>query len=136
MFEAMEVFLPVLVAIVSGIIGLKAIMGFREWNRNHRQPVLTVEARIVTKRQHVSKEYHNDDDTTHHQLHTFYYATFEVQSGDRMEFRVSAQEYGMLAEGDVGSLTFQGKRYQGFERHYDRIHHHGKGEMLRAGSGS
>ena len=33
-----------------------------------------------------------------------------------MEFHVSGLEYGMLAEGDTGSLTFQGTRYLSFER--------------------
>jgi hypothetical protein len=42
--------------------------------------------------------------------------TFEVESGDRMELHISAQEYGLLAEGDMGKLTFQGTRYHGFER--------------------
>ena len=42
--------------------------------------------------------------------------TFQVDSGDRMEFSVSGQEYGLLAEGDRGKLTFQGTRYLGFER--------------------
>nr|WP_330380884.1 DUF2500 family protein [Anaerobutyricum hallii] len=35
-----------------------------------------------------------------------------VQSG----FSVYGKEYGMLAEGDEGKLTFQGSRYLGFER--------------------
>ena len=33
-----------------------------------------------------------------------------------MELHVSGSEYGMLAEGDRGFLTFQGTRYLGFER--------------------
>jgi hypothetical protein len=33
-----------------------------------------------------------------------------------MEFSVYGEEYGMLAEGDEGKLTFQGSRYLGFER--------------------
>ena len=33
-----------------------------------------------------------------------------------MEFQVSGIEYGMLAEGDTGELTFQGTRYLAFER--------------------
>lgn len=45
-----------------------------------------------------------------------YYTTFEVQSGDRMEFKVSGKEYGMLVEGDKGNLIFQGTRYHGFDR--------------------
>lgn len=47
---------------------------------------------------------------------TSYYATFQVESGDRMELHVSGAEYGMLAEGDTGKLTFQGTRYLGFVR--------------------
>lgn len=33
-----------------------------------------------------------------------------------MEFAVSGNEYGMLVEGDKGSLTFQGTRYLSFLR--------------------
>ena len=51
-------------------------------------------------------------------MHTFtsYYVTFQVESGDRMEFEASDMEYGMLAEGDRGMLTFQGTRYLNFRR--------------------
>ena len=51
-------------------------------------------------------------------MHTFtsYYVTFQVESGDRMEFEISDTEYGMLAEGDSGKLTFQGTRYLNFQR--------------------
>ena len=45
-----------------------------------------------------------------------YYVTFEVDSGDRIEFSMSGSEYGMLIEGDAGTLNFQGTRYLGFER--------------------
>ena len=31
---------------------------------------------------------------------TTYYLTFEVESGDRMEFVVNGEEFGMCAEGD------------------------------------
>ena len=42
--------------------------------------------------------------------------TFQVGSGDRMEFHMSGAEYGLLVEGDHGNLSFQGTRYLGFER--------------------
>ena len=45
-----------------------------------------------------------------------YYVTFQVESGDRMELSVRGKEYGLLAEGDYGRLTFQGTRYLGFQR--------------------
>ncbi len=47
---------------------------------------------------------------------TSYYVTFQVESGDRMEFTVSGSDYGMLVEGDIGKLSFQGTRYLGFQR--------------------
>jgi hypothetical protein len=47
---------------------------------------------------------------------TTYYVTFQVESGDRMEFHVSGEEYGLLVEGDYGDLSFQGTRYLGFVR--------------------
>ena len=47
---------------------------------------------------------------------TTYYATFEVESGDRIEFLINGWEYGQLAEGDMGKLSFQGTRYLGFVR--------------------
>jgi hypothetical protein len=133
MFEAMDVFLPVLFAILSGIIAMKVLLGVREGRRSRRHPVLTVEAKIVAKRQHVSRTYPADDDS-HQPIDTKYYATFEVESGDRLEFRLTAEEYAMLAEGDVGKLTFQGKRYCAFVREHHWMRR-GDAEMLRAGSG-
>jgi hypothetical protein len=52
----------------------------------------------------------------HTHYDTLYYVTFQVESGDRMEFRLSGREYGMIVEGDRGRLTFQGTRYLSFER--------------------
>ena len=47
---------------------------------------------------------------------TKYFATFQFESGDRLELSVSPGEYGMLVEGDRGQLSFQGTRYLGFAR--------------------
>jgi len=47
---------------------------------------------------------------------TRYFVTFELENGKRLEFSVNDGEYGMLAEGDSGELTWQGTRYLGFER--------------------
>lgn len=87
--------------------------GLLEWNRNNHSPVLSVQARVVSKRTNVSS-HHGDHGG--HASSTSYYATFQVESGDRLELRLSGREYGLLAEGDKGKLTFQGTRYRGFER--------------------
>jgi hypothetical protein len=47
---------------------------------------------------------------------TWYYATFELETGERIEFSMGGKEYGMLAEGDDGTLSYQGTRYRGFQR--------------------
>ena len=66
---------------------------------------------------HTSPTYDGDGHrTSSGSYHTSYYATFEVESGDRLELQVSDYEYGQLAEGDRGKLTFQRKRFLQFER--------------------
>ena len=60
--------------------------------------------------------HHSGNGAHHHHTSTSYYVTFQVESGDRMEFHVPDQEYGYLVEGDRGRLTFQGTRYLGFAR--------------------
>jgi fatty acid desaturase len=113
---------PVIVIIgfifVFGTIIVRSIQGAKEWKRNNETPVLTVDATVVTKRADVHQYHHNaGTDTIHHMSSsTTYYATFEVTSGDRLEFKIRDIEYGMLVENDMGRLTFQGTRYLGFER--------------------
>ncbi len=100
-------------ALVFGMILVTFIRGIGQWNRNNHSPKLTVDATVVAKRAKVTHHHHHTGHTTHS---TSYYATFQVESGDRMELHVSGMEYGMLAEGDTGKLTFQGTRYLGFVR--------------------
>lgn len=99
--------------LVAGVILFVAIQGLRQWNQNNHSPRLTVEATVVTKRTEVT---HRRNDDGFSRSSTWYYATFQVESGDRMEFSVGGGEYGLLAEGDRGKLTFQGTRFLGFER--------------------
>ncbi len=102
-----------------GIIIVVLVKNVSEWNSNNRSPVLSVEAKVVSKRSRVSQ--HHSAAAPDHTMAasmnaTSYFATFQVESGDRMELRVSGREYGQLAEGDKGKLTFQGTRYRNFER--------------------
>ena len=72
---------------------------------------------MVSKRQNTSVHHHHNDNTAMHtSTSTSYYATFQFDSGDRLELHVSGPDYGLLAEGDTGDLTFQGTRYLGFDR--------------------
>lgn len=115
-FDFMFNLFPIFFIFVLGMVVFTAVRGIKEWHNNNQQPVLSVPSAVVAKRSHTSHSTHNHGNHAHHSTSTSYYATFEVESGDRMEFRVSAQEYGMLAEGDVGKLTFQGTRFHSFDR--------------------
>ena len=74
--------------------------------RNNRQSKLQVRATVVTKR------------TSNHTKATdrHYFVTFQVESGDRIEFWVSSFQYSELKQDDCGILTFQGTRFIGFEK--------------------
>ena len=96
-----------------GMILYTIIGNISTWNKNNHSPRLTVPATVVAKRTEVSR--HHTDNTMAHTF-TTYYVTFQVESGDRMELTVSGSDYGMLVEGDIGKLSFQGTRYLGFER--------------------
>lgn len=119
MFGLFETLFPIffitIFVIVVGTFLVTAVRGVSEWSKNNASPRLTVTASVVTKR--TSSSSHRSQ-SGHRHYHTYYHATFQVDSGDRMEFSLSGEEYGMLAEGDTGKLTFQGTRFLGFERNY------------------
>ena len=112
----MEILFFLVFFLVIGVFIVNIVRGIGEWHSNNSSPRLTVEATVVTKRHHVSHHHHNNGGHMHTTHSSSYYVTFQVASGDRMELRVPSAEYGMLVEGDVGMLSFQGTRYLGFER--------------------
>ena len=120
MFNIIELLFPVIFILIFIMIIFTLAKGISTWHKNNNSPRLTVSARIVAKRQNTT--YHNQpnagDTSGAHGYHTTssttYYVTFQVESGDRIEISVSGSEYGKLAEGDEGKLTFQGTRYLQF----------------------
>lgn len=116
-----EIMFTLIFITVFGLIIFTIIRGIGEWNKNNQSPA-DRRASIVAERTHVQRHTHHNagDITGAHGTHmtssTSYYVTFQVESGDRMELSVKSSEYGMLAEGDSGRLTFQGTRFLGFER--------------------
>ena len=116
-FGAFGAMFTIVFMLMIGIFVFMAVKGIGEWNKNNNSPRLTVPAVIVAKRTNVTRHHHGGaNGHHHHHTSTTYYVTFQVDSGDRMELRVDGEEYGLLAEGDAGMLTFQGTRYLGFER--------------------
>ena len=115
--SAFFLMVSVVFILVTGIIIFAIVKVIAEWNQNNYSPKLQVSASIIAKRIHVSHHpAHTGADAMHWTGHTFYYVTFQEDNGNRRELRVNGKEYGMLAEGDHGILTFQGTRYLGFER--------------------
>lgn len=120
-FSIMEFLFPFFFFAVFGMVLIvfvvSLVRGIGEWRKNNNSPRITVPAKVVSKRTSVSHGHHHGaNGHMHTTSSTWYYATFEVESGDRMELALSGSEYGMLAEGDTGKLTFQGTRYLSFER--------------------
>ena len=121
-FNVFRILFILVFLIILGTIVVTFIKGIGKWNKNNHSPRLTVDAKVVAKRMDVTHHHHANagDATGAHGYSstssTSYYATFEVESGDRMELSVGGREYGLLAEGDRGRLSFQGTRYLGFER--------------------
>ncbi len=117
-FDIMQVFVFAIFAIVIVCFIALAVKGIGTWHKNNNSPRLTVAATVVAKRQNTDVHHHHTGDNVamHTSTSTTYYATFQFDSGDRLELHIPGREYGMLAEGDAGELTFQGTRYLGFER--------------------
>jgi cytoskeletal protein RodZ len=115
-FQVFPMMFGLVFIIVFGIIIYTVFANIKQWNHNNKQPILKVAAIVVTKRSKVSSSSTAHNNHLHPSSSTDYFVTFEVESGDRMEFVVTGNEYGQLADGDRGRLQFQGTRYQGFER--------------------
>ncbi|RUL53635.1 DUF2500 domain-containing protein [Lysinibacillus antri] len=108
LFNFVPIFIGVIFIIVIGTVLHMIFSSIKQGAKNNASPTLTVPAKVVTKRTSVFGDH----------TRTTYYTTFEVESGDRMEFQIAGEQYGLLAEDDLGLLTFQGTRFITFERKY------------------
>lgn len=106
MFTFGPIFIGLVFLLIFGVIFMAIFSAIKEGVKNNKSPLLTVPAEVAAKRIDVRGDHSR----------TTYYITFEVQSGDRMEFSIEGKEYGQLVEQDVGLLSFQGTRYISFER--------------------
>ena len=116
-FQIYQIMFLIVFGIAMSSVLMTTIRSMKEWNKNNHSPRLTVPVIVVTKRTDVSRRRHRGaNGHHHHHTSTTYYATFEVESGDRMELQLEGFEYGLLVEGDKVNLSFQGTRFLGFER--------------------
>ncbi|WP_202865672.1 DUF2500 domain-containing protein [Ornithinimicrobium sufpigmenti] len=91
------------------VVVLRLLRAGRQLVQNVNEVERTLPARVVGKRTHTQGG--GDSSVT-----TTYYATFELDGGDRLELTVRHHQYGQLVEGDQGRLTHQGTWFRGFER--------------------
>ena len=117
MFGLFPIMFFLVFAMVIGTFIFTAVQGISRWNKNNNSPKLTVEATVVAKRGNTTRHHHHGaNGHMHHTYNNTYYATFQFESGDRMELQMAGHEFGLIIEGDKGKLTFQGTRYLRFER--------------------
>ena len=108
------VLFTVMFVLVLGVIIVTLVRNVSQWHKNNNSPRLTVQATVVSKRMEVT--HHHDANMHTRHSSTWYYATFQVESGDRMELSIPDRDYGYLVEGDRGNLAFQGTRFLSFSR--------------------
>ena len=108
--EIMFILAPILslaiFGLAFGIIISTLVKGAKQNRQNNASPRVTAQAQVVTKRTHVRGDH----------AHTTYFATFQFESGDRLELQIPRDRFGYLVEGDRGKLTFQGTRFLDFLR--------------------
>ena len=92
--------------LILGTIVSTLVKNSKQERKNNASPRLTSQATLVTKRTHVRGDH----------AHTTYFATFQFESGDRLELQIPRDRFGYLVEGDSGKLHFQGTRFLDFER--------------------
>ena len=114
-FSLLEVMFFLVFGMALCMVLVTFVKGVSQWNKNNHSPRLTVPVTVVAKRTNVSRHHHAGEHP-HTSTSTSYYVTFQVESGDRMELKMSGSSYGLIVEGDRGMLTFQGTRFLKFER--------------------
>ncbi|WP_300379501.1 DUF2500 domain-containing protein [Clostridium sp.] len=105
-----NLFFYIIPLIMFGMIAFFIYGAIKENRYNNSQPIIPVEAKIIGKRTHVSRG------TNNHSASTSYHITFELINAERLELKVSYNDYAYIVEGDKGILTFQGRRFISFER--------------------
>ncbi|TVP83211.1 MAG: DUF2500 domain-containing protein [Alkalicoccus sp.] len=119
--DAASWLVPLIFAVVIGFVIVTAAKNILEWFSNNKKPRETAKAKVTAKRENVRRRSSGTRSRGSISIgpsryKTTYYVTFELESGERREFKVSGNEYAVLSDGDVGHLTYQGTRYHDFER--------------------
>lgn len=101
------------------VIGVMVAYVLFRWLKDRSSPKITTMAKIISKEtnkvRHRSKRVAGIGRRTTYSDE--YYITFQLDAGNTLQLFIRTEaEYERLHEGDKGKLTFQGKRYIGFEK--------------------
>lgn len=101
------------------VIGAMVAYVLFRWLKDRSSPRITTMAEIISKEtnkvRHRSKREAGIGRRTTYSNE--YYVTFQLAHGDTLKLFIRIEaEYERLQEGDKGKLTYQGKRYIGFEK--------------------
>lgn len=97
----------IIMLIITGIIVVMIARGAKQ----QAMPTVSVPARIIGRRIEIDGGWGNLPSYTN------YYVTFELEDGHRIEFKLGGSTYGLLAEGDVGTLNYKGNHFKSFQRY-------------------
>lgn len=117
-FDAFNSMFVLVFMLVIGTIAFTLISNIVRWSKNQASDVRMRNVRVVTKRTHVHGSGGHMSSHGHHgsSTRTTYYVTFEfLDDGQRAEFQLPDKQYGLLAEGDLGILNYQGTQFNAFE---------------------
>ena len=99
----MAILLLMLVAKLTGKVNVE--------EREGRKPIYNIQAEVKGKRTLVEADPENPGIPR-----TRYFVTFHKRDGNRIEMEVPGEDYGLAAEGDEGSLVWQGDEFIVFKR--------------------
>ena len=115
-FGGMPPFFMIFFLFVIGMIIFSLVRSAANYQKNASSPILTEYATLISKRSDTRNSTSVNNGHHHNHSRTYYFVTFETEAGQRMELTISGREFGLLAEGDNGLLTYQGEWFKKFDR--------------------
>lgn len=105
-----KLFGGIVFTLVVGTFLFVIIKGLKSWISNNAAETINKRCKVIGKR---TEFWGGSGDSS---ASTNYYITFEFEDTTRKELYVNAIHYGLIAEGDLGELTYQGTRFKEFIR--------------------
>lgn len=112
MLLSMFTIIPIIIGVIFVIVIGTLIARFVHFAAQKTKPVIEAGAMLIDKREHIWRSGGVNDVSTH----TSYYATFELENGQRMELAIPDHKIGLIVKGDTGMLSYQGTLFVAFNR--------------------